>query len=115
MPLARNIEQFYLYLGHLKNKPMTDTGNRVLYRDLFREPGIKGDAIREANLLAGVVHGYFYSGTYRDKKVPFDTLLDGFRQGTRLSDLLRGTTYKHAGTSIIDGRERNLKAALALA
>jgi hypothetical protein len=47
--------------------------------------------------------------------VPFDALLDGFRQGTALSDLLSGTKYKHAGTSIIEGRERNVKAALALA
>ena len=115
MPLARNIEQFYLYLGHLKNKKMTDTGDRVLYYDLFRVPGIKGNPIREANLLAGVVHGYFYSGTYRDKVVPFEKLLNGFREDIGLADLLRETKYKHAGTSIIDGRERNVKAALALA
>lgn len=115
MPLARNLEHFYLYLGHLKNKEITTSGGRTLYRDLFRAPGIKDDAVREANLLAAVVHGYFYSGTYRDKKVPFEALLDGFREGVGLAALMRGTRYKHAGTSILVGREKNLNAALALA
>jgi N-acetylmuramoyl-L-alanine amidase/N-acetyl-anhydromuramyl-L-alanine amidase AmpD len=115
MPLARNLEHFYLYLGHLKNKKITTAGERTLYRDLFRVSGIMGDAVREANLLAGVVHGYFYSGTYRDHSVPFEELLAGYREGTGLAALMGGTTYKHAGTSILRGREKNINAALALA
>ncbi len=114
MPLARNLEHFYLYLGHLKNKPVARSGNRRLYRDLFHEAGISGDPVREAKLLAGVVHGYFYRGTYRDGKVPTARLLDGYRSGRPLSEMMSGTKYVHAGKPLMVGRENNINEALAL-
>ncbi|HEY5895502.1 MAG TPA: N-acetylmuramoyl-L-alanine amidase [Chthoniobacterales bacterium] len=114
MPLARNIEHFFLYLGNLKNKDVTAVGLRHLYRDLFRTEGIAGNGARDARLLAGVVHGYFYSATYRNRSVPFDQLLGGFKSDMPLSALMAGTRYIHAGTSIIRGREKNINEALAL-
>ncbi|HEY5751975.1 MAG TPA: N-acetylmuramoyl-L-alanine amidase [Chthoniobacterales bacterium] len=114
MPLARNVEHFFLYLGNLKNKEVTAVGLRHLYGDLFRTEGIAGDGARDARLLAGVVHGYFYSATYRNRSVPFDHLLNGFKSDTPLSALMAGTRYIHAGTSIIRGREKNVDTALGL-
>jgi N-acetylmuramoyl-L-alanine amidase len=113
MPLARNLEHFLLYLGQLKNKPAATVGKRRLYRDLFLEPGISGDPAREAALLAGVVHGYFYRGTYRDGKVPLSRLLDGYRSGLRLSEMMAGTCYVHAGSPLMAGREENIREALS--
>ncbi len=115
MPLARNIENFYLYLGHLKNKNGTTVHGRSLYRDLFRDTGIMGEPFREANLLAGVVHGYFYSNNYSDGSPPYEELLKGYRKDTGLAALMGDTKYKYAGTSILRGREKNVNAALALA
>ncbi len=115
MPLARNLEYFFLYLGQLKNKPMARSGGRDLYRDLFRESGIAADPKRQARLLAAVVHGYFYSGTYRDRKVPFATLLDGFRSNRPLSEMMASTRYVHAGKPLMVGRENNIEEALGWA
>jgi N-acetylmuramoyl-L-alanine amidase len=113
MPVAKNLEHFYLYLGHLKNKDVSGAP-RHLYRDLFKLDRISGNAVREAKLLAGVVHGYFYSGNYRPGPVPFDRLIRGYQNDTRLSTMMSGTTYVHAGTSVITGREANIDTALGL-
>jgi N-acetylmuramoyl-L-alanine amidase len=113
MPLARNLEHFCLYLGQLKNKPVATAGKRRLYRDLFLEAGISGNPAREAMLLAGVVHGYFYRGTYRDGKVPLSRLLDGYRNGRRLSEMMAETSYVHAGSPLMVGREKNIREALS--
>ncbi len=113
MPIAQNLEHFYLYLGHLKNKSVTGPP-RNLYRDLFRLDKISGNPVREAKLLAGVVHGYFYSGNYSDKKVPFDYLIQGYQKDTSLAKLMKPTSYVHAGKDIITNRENNINAALGL-
>lgn len=114
MPLETNLFHFYLYLGQLKNKTVTNSGRFKLYTELFDWPGISGNFEHEAKLLAGVVHGYFYSPNYRDRKVPFSHLLRGFAENTRLSVIMRPTRYVHAGTNIIRGRERNIEHALGL-
>ncbi len=49
MPLATNLFHYALYLGQLKNKPVTTVGGRTLYRDLFRVAGIVDTAERQAN------------------------------------------------------------------
>lgn len=115
MPLARNLEHFILYLGQLKNKPVARSGSRWLYRDLFLESGIAGNAAREARLLAGVVHGYFYRGNYHDGKVPISLLLDGYRKELPLAAMMAGTNYVHAGKPLMAGRERNIEEALGWA
>jgi N-acetylmuramoyl-L-alanine amidase len=113
MPLARNIEHFYLYLGHLKNKDVMGKAPRY-YKSLFRMDGITGNAVREAKLLAGVVHGYFYSPNYSDRSIPADRIIRGYVRDTPLADVMRNTTYVHAGTSILTGRQANIEEALQL-
>lgn len=114
MPLAQNLEHFLRYLGQLKNKEARRDHRMSLYRDLFTVAGIRGNGAREAQVLAGVVHGYFYPGNYRDRSIPFDALIEGFKSDADLAQMLRGTTYTHAGTPIIDGRKRNVDRALQL-
>jgi hypothetical protein len=115
MPLATNLLHFYLYLGHLKNKAVLARPDGVtLYRDLFKWAGIAGSALRQCKLLAGVVHGYFYSGNFSDRKVPLEPIMDGYVRDRGCDDILRGTTYVHAGSSILANRERNIVAALRL-
>jgi len=111
MPLATNIEQFCLYLGHLKNK---DVGGppRRLYKSLFRLDKIHDNPVRQAKLLAGVVHGYFYSGTYRPGPVPFDYLISGYQRDVGLAKLMKDTKYVHAGKVLMEGREKNIDEAL---
>ena len=82
--------------------------------DEFKTPGISGNAERETKVLAGVVHGYFTGGTYSDRTVPFDHLLDGFANDVALPDLMRNTKYRHAGSTILVNRQRNIDEALAL-
>jgi trypsin-like peptidase len=114
MPLEINLHHFYLYLGQLENKVVLTRDGVVLYRDLFRWPLIAGNAVRQAKLLAGVVHGYFYSGNFRDRSVPLRHIMDGYVRDLRVDDILRDTTYVHAGSSILTNRERNIAAALRL-
>jgi len=111
MPLATNIEHFCLYLGHLKNKDVSGSPRR-LYQSLFRLDKIKDNTVRQAKLLAGVVHGYFYSGTYRPGPVPFDHLIPGYQRDVGLAKLMKDTTYVHAGKSLMESRERNIDEAL---
>jgi hypothetical protein len=112
MPLATNLFHYALYLGQLKNKPVTTVGGRTLYRDLFRVAGIVDTAERQAKLLAGIVHGYFVRANYGGHAVPFDHILDGYRRDVPVDEILRDTRYVHARTSIPANRERNIKGAL---
>lgn len=110
--LETNVFHYYLYLGHLKNKPVKTVGGLKLYRDLFRRPGAGDAQDGNAKILAGVVHGYFFSGTYRDRKIPLQHLLDGYANNVSLAEMMRTTKYIHAGTTIISNRERNINTAL---
>jgi hypothetical protein len=113
MSAVVNLEHYILYLGHLKNKDLTGAPWH-LYRGLFELAGIAGNATIAAKVLAGVVHGYFYRGTYTDKKVPYDHLVASYQADERLSDFMKHTTYRHAGTPVLTGRERNIDTGLGL-
>jgi hypothetical protein len=114
MPLAVNMDHFLRYLGQLKNKEARQDHGMSLYPALFKQAGISGNADREARVLAGVVHGYFYPGNYSDRDIPFDDLIDGYKSDRDLSEMLRHTSYKHAGSSVIDNRKKNVEKALQL-
>ena len=114
MSIDDNILHYLTYLAAIKNKPVKTYGDRILYSDLFRENGIAGRPDRGAKLLAGVVHGYFWSGNYDDGAVPTDTLLSGFKADVPLGRLLRNTRYVHAGKPLLDARQRNIEEGLAL-
>lgn len=113
MPVARNLEHFYLYLGHLKNKDLTGAP-RHLYGGLFKIKGIAGHAARQAKVLAGAVHGYFYSPNYRPGPAPYEHLVHCYQTDVPLAKMMETTTYVHAGTSVMTGRERNIEVALQL-
>jgi N-acetylmuramoyl-L-alanine amidase len=113
MPLARNLEHFYLYLGNLKNRNVSGAP-RYYYRDLFRLDGIASHPARGAKLLAAVVHGYFYGPNYRPGPVPHDHLVNCCQNGTPLATMMGATKYVHAGSPIISGREANINAAVKL-
>lgn len=81
---------------------------------LFRIAGIVGNTVREAKLLAGCVHGYFYSLTYTNRSVPHDHLVTGYLSDQPLAAMMATTHYVHAGTAIMTGRERNIEAAFTL-
>ncbi|WP_171053944.1 trypsin-like serine peptidase [Arenibacterium halophilum] len=112
MPLATNIESYARYLGQIRNKTVATSAGRALYRDLFREPGIAREEARQAKLLAAIVHGYFVRANYREGAVPFQHLLSGLAQDVPVDRLLSGTSYVHAGSSILTNRQRNIDAAL---
>jgi hypothetical protein len=112
-----NVYAFMRYLAQVKNKSVTQTAGRTLYRDLFMHPGIDSQYLPEANLVAGVIHGYFYNGAYEEgTEVPFDAILDGLASGESLRDIMTGTGYKNATPSriyILDARQDNLNIASA--
>ncbi|WP_407529274.1 hypothetical protein [Methylobacterium oryzisoli] len=107
-----NAFHYYLYLGHLKNKVVKQQDGMDLYRDLFGDHGGGASPITDANLLAGVVHGYFFGGNYDDGRVPLKSLLAGFQAGLPLEKILEKTGYKHAGSAILSNRRKNIEAAL---
>jgi endonuclease/exonuclease/phosphatase family metal-dependent hydrolase len=114
MTLDDNVRFYLAYLAALKNKPVKTVAGRTLYPDLFNEPGIAGDAARQAKMLAGVVHGYFFSGNFSDGVVPTQDILQGYVADTPLGPLMANTTYVHAGKPLLDGRQANLDDALRL-
>ncbi len=114
MQLETNLHHFFLYLGQLMNKPVLQTQRYVLYSGLFRTGSFRTDPIKQAQLLAAVVHGYFYGANYNDRRVPFDAILAGFERGEPADQVMRPTKYVHAGSSILTNRARNIAEALAL-
>jgi N-acetylmuramoyl-L-alanine amidase len=115
MPLSTNIWHFMMYLGQIKNKAMVNVGGRNLYRDLFQQAGISGTAAREARLIAGIVHGYFVKANYGGGPVPFNHILSSYAADVPLPQMMQGTSYRHAGTSVLTGRQRNIEHGLSLA
>lgn len=113
-----NVYAFLSYLGQVKNKDVRAVDGRTLYRDLFLFPGLADQMLPEATLVAGVIHGYFYSGAYNDgASVPYDSILQGLADGESLHDIMRGTGYKNATPEriyILEGRQRNIDAATVI-
>jgi hypothetical protein len=114
MPIEANLHHFYLYLGHLMNKKVREAMGFSLYEGLFRWGTFGSDPSRKARLLAAVVHGYFLSANYTDRRVPFRHVLEGFDRGDPADVVMRPTTYVHAGRPLIANRERNIGEALRL-
>lgn len=113
MPLGRNISLYARYLAQVKNRAVRSGPVGMLYRDLFRADGIRGNPDRQAALLAGVIHGYFVSRNYRDAVGPDAAeLLNGYRADRPLPELLQGTGYVHEHTNILRNRQANIDAAL---
>ncbi|MGJ8676469.1 MAG: N-acetylmuramoyl-L-alanine amidase [Akkermansiaceae bacterium] len=114
MPVGKNIEHFMIYLGQLKNKKVTQKNNLWLYQGLFQDSRIKGYVLREARVLSGVVHGYFYSGNFKDKQVPAEKILEGFAKDFSIPKIMNNTTYVHAQTAILANREDNINDAIGM-
>lgn len=112
MPIEVNVFQYLLYLGHLKNRNVKRVDGLALYRDLFSGHDGSAGEVLNAKILAGVVHGYFFSGNYANRQVPLQFLIDGYRNDVSLSAMMSGTGYVHAGTSIVANRETNINDAL---
>ncbi len=115
IPLVENISWFTRYLAILKNQKLASGAGFDLYPDCFRYDGISGSPVREARLLAAVVHGYFYSGAYNHPRhVPIERILKGITSDLTIPEIMNSTTYKHVGTGILESREKNIVLALGL-
>ncbi|WP_299212020.1 serine protease [uncultured Tateyamaria sp.] len=112
MGLSINLEAYAVYLGAIKNKSVVRRTGRTLYRDLFGEPGIAGQATRQAKLLAGVVHGYFVSANYSGGSPPIASILASYASDQPIDAMLAGTGYVHSGSPILTNRQRNIDDAL---
>lgn len=117
----RNVKEFLLYLGNLKNK---DVGRSfrggALYRDLFSQEGIADSPKKQMAILAAAVHCYFYAGNY-DLQLPYseisEKVIGAATDMQDLLDFLAELGYKHAAgdPGIIANRIGNLKEGMALA
>lgn len=114
MPLDVNIRAYLTYLGALKNKVVKTVAGIPLYPGLFREDGIVGHPDRAAKLLAGIVHGYFWSGNFSGGRVPFAHILAGYAQDQPLDHIMASTGYVHAGKPLMTNRQRNIERAFRL-
>ena len=77
MPVETNVHHFMSYLGQLKNKSVRTEDGFTFYRGAFHEPKIRGNVLREARMLSGIVHGYLYFANFSDRKVPVESILNG--------------------------------------
>lgn len=109
--IDENVKHYFKYMGHLKSRVVKRQDDVSLYRDLFNFTGTEKE--KDARILAGVIHGYFYSGNYSDGHVPLNHLIDGYDTEVSLPDLIRSTLYKHAGTDIIQNRAKNIDTAIS--
>ena len=115
----RNVKEFLLYLGNLKNKDVgKDFSGGALYRDLFTQPGVENSSRKQMAILAAAIHGYFYAGNYA-LGLPFGEIskrvVDAASDHTHLIELLGELGYKHAigNADIIVNRIANLKEGMA--
>jgi len=114
LTLERNVKEFLLYLGNLKNKDIgRDFTGGALYRDLFTQKGIAGNDLKQMAILAAVVHGYFYAGNY-NLGLPYGEIshkvIGAAKDHQQLIDFLAELGYKHASNKpeIIANRVQNL-------
>lgn len=112
--LEANVFHYILYLGHLKNRSVKKIADTPLYSGLFESEKSKHESEKNARILAGVVHGYFFAGNYRDNRVPLTLLKDCYEAGRPLPTVMAKTKYKHAGTAIIRNRAQNIEMALRM-
>jgi endonuclease/exonuclease/phosphatase family metal-dependent hydrolase len=112
MTLDRNIRSYLDYLCAIRNKVVKTVGDLPLYPGLFRVDGIVGSRAKEAKLLAGIVHGYFYTGSYDDHSVPYQRLLAGYASDHPIDQIMAGTSYIYAGHSLLKSRQSNINEAL---
>ena len=112
MTIETNVHNYFLYMGHLKNRAVKTIDGLKLYGALFR--GRTGGLAAETNakVLAGVIHGYFFEGNYTDNIVPLQRLLTGYKEDTSIADMLLGTRYVLAGSPILVNLDRNIRDAL---
>jgi hypothetical protein len=110
--LELNVYHYLLYLGHLKNRAVRTVDGVKLYSDLFRGRTGGATPARHAKIVAGIVHGYFVSSNYGDRSVPLQHLLAGYARDQGLAAMMSTTTYRHANTPVLTGRERNIADAL---
>jgi hypothetical protein len=107
MPPQLNFFHYALYLGETKNKVMGHHDPWKIYPDLFLQPGIKGNIVRQAKLTAGVIHGYFYSGSYSGARPTHEELIAAYQRDEALPDMLAGSTFKKMFA--LPGRQTNIE------
>ena len=119
--IDRNVKEFLLYLGNLKNKDIgKDFSGGDLYRDLFTQKGIENSPKKQMAILAAAIHGYFYAGNYT-LGLPFGEIskriVDAGTDHSHLLELLTELGYKHAThrPEIIVNRITNLKEGMGFA
>ena len=114
LSLPENVTFYGHYLGHVKNKAVRSSDVGMLYRDLFAANQIVDSPVRQAKLLAGIIHGYFLDQNYRGgRRADLDQLLTSYRSDVDIDRMLSGSGYVHDGTGILRNRQRNIDAALA--
>lgn len=114
MSVDTNMRFYLAYLGALKNKPVKNVAGLVLYPGLFQQSGIAGSREIGAKLLAGIVHGYFWSGNFGGAGVPMTHILQGYAMDHPVDVIMENTSYVHAGKTLMINRQRNIEAGLAL-
>jgi hypothetical protein len=115
---VRNIYWFLRYMHSLKNKDLGATlmiGSVVtkLYYGLWYYKSIGASPKLSANLLAAVVHGYFYSRNFTGSSKTYSEILNRIANGLPADQVVKGTSYIHAGKPMMVGRAVNIKKGLS--
>jgi endonuclease/exonuclease/phosphatase family metal-dependent hydrolase len=112
MDVEANLSSYAQYLVSVKNKRAISWRNTHLYRGLFDLPWITEPAA--AKLLAGVIHGYFVGSNFQSRVVPYEHVLEGYRNDEQPHLIMQSTDFRHANRTFMEGRSRNIEAGLRL-
>ena len=115
--VERNVKEFILYLGNLKNRDVGRTfSNGTLYRDLFSIESYDGLPRAQMFLLAAAIHGWFLPSNFTANAIPYrllaDTVIKAETEPESVVSMLSELGYIHArteaGRTLIRNRLMNL-------
>ncbi|MEM9444237.1 MAG: N-acetylmuramoyl-L-alanine amidase [Verrucomicrobiota bacterium] len=110
-----DIEQFLIYLGHLKNKSLTTLNGFQIYRGLFTCPLIKKNNLHQAIALNLVLKGYFCSKSYKPIQTPpFKHILQGIAEGKSIADFMSKTDLIAEKIQRLDKQHQMIREAISL-
>lgn len=124
VPAERNVKEFLLYLGNLKNRDVgREFSNGALYRDLFLMEAYEGKPRAQMALLAAAVHGWFFPPNFEANAIPYRVLADvvagAAAEPEAVIAMLQELGYRHgrteAGRSLLRNRLRNLADGVEIA
>lgn len=109
-----NLRQFLRYIGNVKNRLIVTRGTHRYHMGAVRYDGIVEEPLKQAKVVAGVVHGYFEKRRYDNNRVPIEFLIENYAADTDLAEFMLQTRHVYAirRPEVLRARARNIADAV---